>query len=437
MRPVAALVPYAANARTHSAEQVEQLARSIREFGFVNPVLVSSDGTIIAGHGRVMAAKAIGMETVPTIDVHWLTEDQRRAYILADNQLALNAGWDEELLAQEMSALRGLGVDLTLIGFADAQLDAMVGAVEEPPADPDEAPAAPADPHCQPGDIWVLGHHRVLCGDSTQKEQLERLVAGRLVDACWTDPPYNVAYEGGTADALTIQNDSMDDASFRRFLMDAFSSMASVMKDGASIYVAHSDTEGINFRAAYKAAGLKLSSCLVWKKDRLVLGRSDYQWQHEPILYGWKEGRRHRWFGGRKQTTVMQLGEAAGFHRREDGRYQIAIGDTMLILPADAEVEELVSTVMFHERPRRSDHHPTMKPVSLIERMLRNSARPGEAVLDPFGGSGSTLIACERLGMHARLCELDAKYCDVIVRRWQDYTGQRAQHAVSGALFPA
>lgn len=257
---------------------------------------------------------------------------------------------------------------------------------------------------------------------------------GRKAHCVWTDPPYNVAYK--TA-AGAIKNDDMADAAFRQFLVDLFAAVAGAMAEGASIYVAHADTEGLNFRVAFSAAGLKLSGCLIWRKDSLVLGRSDYQWAHEPILYGWKPGKRHRWFGGRKQTTVSQLGPDVGFSVRDDGRWQIAVGDNVLILEADAKVEEFVPTVLFHEKPRRSGSHPTMKPVALIERMLRNSARPGEIVLDGCAGSGSTLMAAHRLGMVARCCELDPPYVDVIVKRWQEYTGQRAVHAVTGADFPA
>ena len=437
MRRIDDLVPYASNARTHSPQQIEQIARSIREFGFVNPVLVSSDGGIIAGHGRVLAARSLGMREVPTLDVHWLTPQQRRAYILADNQLALNAGWDESLLQQELGALREIGFDLTVLGFADERLDDLLTTVETPPADPYEAPALPRRAHSQLGDLWLLGQHRVLCGDSTKREHLERLMDREPAEVVWTDPPYNVGYEGGTAEALTIENDSMGDEAFRQFLADTFRSIAAVMRPGAAIYVAHADTEGLNFRSTFKAAGLKLASCLVWKKNSLVLGRSDYQWMHEPILYGWKPGRRHRWYGGRKKTTVQQLGESAGFTRMDDGRWQILLGDTVLLVDADAKVEELVPSVMFHEKPRRSEDHPTMKPVALIERMLRNSARPGDVVLDAFGGSGSTLIAAEQLAMRARLSELDPRYCDVIVRRWQEFTGQRAIHAEHGRPFPA
>ena len=455
-RPVGELAPYAANARTHSAAQLEQLVRSIDEFGWTNPVLVDATG-IIAGHGRVLAAQQIYAEgrairlpsgdalpagTVPTLDCTGWSDGQRRAYILADNQLALNAGWDEALLAQEMGALRGLGVDLTLVGFSDERMDALLAAAEGAGGagggggntDPDDAPSAPPEPHTRPGDIWLLGTHRVICADSTKPEALALLMGGGMADCVWTDPPYNVAYK--TA-AGAIKNDDMADAAFRQFLVELFASMSSAMREGAAVYVAHADTEGLNFRAAFAAAGLKLSACVIWRKDSLVLGRSDYQWCHEPILYGWKPGKRHRWFGGRKQTTLALVGEELGFRQTDDGRWQIAVGDNVLIIDADAKVEQLVPSIVFHAKPRRSADHPTMKPVALIEKQLRNSARPGDTVLDVCGGSGSTLIAAHRLGMNARLCELDPKYVDVIVRRWQEYTGARASHAVTGAEFPA
>lgn len=437
-RSVEDLLPCASNARTHSSAQVEQLARSITEFGFTNPVLVDTDGTIIAGHGRVLAARQLGLASVPTIDVHWLSEAQRRAYILADNQLALNAGWDEALLSQEMAALKGLGFDLSLVGFSNERLDALVAGVtdSEESKDPEAAPARRQTPHSQLGDLWTLGPHRVLCGDCTRAEDLTRLMNGQLADCVWTDPPYNVDYEGGTPEALKIQNDSMDAAAFRTFLHDALRSLETAMKPGASIYVAHSDKEALSFLTAFSAAGFKQHGCVIWKKDQLVLGRMDYQPMHEPILYGWKPGKAHRWYGGRKQTTIAELGEDVGFRQLDDGRWQIAVGDNVLIVSGAAEVEALVPSVVFYAKPRRSNLHPTMKPVALIEKMLRNSALPGDIVLDGFGGSGSTLVAAHRQGMSARLCELDPVYCDVIVRRWQDYCGQRAIHAETGKAFP-
>lgn len=453
-RPVAELEPYAFNARTHSAAQVEQLVRSILDFGWTNPVLVDGAG-IVAGHGRVLAASRIYADggtirlpngdalptgTVLTLDCSGWTDAQRRAYILADNQLALNAGWDEALLAQEMGALRGMGFDLTLVGFTDERMDALValadsgGDGEGGRTDPDAVPPTPLEPHTKPGDVWTLGTHRVVCGDSTKADVLAVLMDGRMANCCWTDPPYNVAVK---SKAGSILNDDMADAAFRQFLLELFTAAAGAMHEGAVIYVAHGETEGLNFRAAFAAAGFKLSSCVIWRKDSMVLGRADYQWAHEPILYGWKPGKRHRWFGGRKQTTLALVGAELGFRQTDDGRWQIAVGDNVLIISADAKVEELVPSVVFHAKPRRSPDHPTMKPVELIEKQLRNSARPGDIVLDVCGGSGSTLIAAHRLQMNARLCELDPKYVDVIVRRWQEYSGQRAVHALTGAAFPA
>jgi DNA modification methylase len=426
--PVSSLVPYERNARTHGADQVEQLMRSIKEFGFTNPLLVDEQNRIIAGHGRLQAALALRMEIVPCVVLTGLTDAQRRALILADNKLAMNAGWDAALLTAELQDLKLEGFDLTLTGFSLEDLDAMVGDLE-PQNDPDAAPDLPAEPVTKPGDVWVMGPHRLVCGDSTSVDNLDRLTQGALCDVCWTDPPYNVAYE---TKAGKIANDDLDDKEFRDFLGAAMTAAYTQMKPGASIYVAHADTEGLNFRAAYRAAGFKLSGCLVWAKDSLVLGRSDYQWKHEPILYGWKPGSRHRWYGGRKLTTIIDLDQdSSPFKRRDDGKYEIRIGDAVMVIDGAATVQELVPSVINEPKPKRSEGHPTMKPVALIERMLRNSARPGDLVLDLFGGSGSTLIAAERLGMCARLSELDPGYCDVIVKRYEQYTGRKATLEVS------
>lgn len=423
LRPVASLKPYEKNARTHSAEQVEQLTRSIREFGFTNPLLIDEQDRIIAGHGRLQAALALRMAEVPVIILTGLSEAQRRALILADNKIALNSGWDLKLLSEELADLKLDGFDLTLTGFSLEEIDAMTPTLE-PEKDPDDAPDLPAEPKTKPGDVYVLGPHRLVCGDSTSMDNIDRLMQGALADVCWTDPPYNVAYE---TKAGKIANDDLDDGEFRDFLAGAYGCAFAVMKLGAAIYVAHADTEGLNFRATFRAAGFKLSGCLIWRKDSLVLGRSDYQWQHEPILYGWKPGSRHRWYGGRKLTTMIDLDQdRMPFKRRDDGRYEIRFGDTVMVIDGTATVEELVPSVINEPKPKRSDGHPTMKPVALIERMLRNSARPGDIVLDLFGGSGSTLMAAERLGMCARLSELDPGYCDVIVGRWEAYTGRKA-----------
>lgn len=394
-RPVEALIPYARNSRTHSAGQVAQIAASIREFGWTNPVLVDGENGIIAGHGRVLAARKLGLTEVPCIEIRDMTEAQKRAYVIADNKLAENAGWDKELLALELGELKADGFDLDLIGFDAEDL----GKLLEPDAkigltDDDDAPEVAAVTVSCPGDLWVLGSHRVMCGDSTSMADVERLMDGYKADLIVTDPPYNVAYEGGTADKLTIQNDSMGDEAFYQFLLAAYGAMFAVAKDGAGLYVFHADSEGVNFRKAMTDAGFKLAQCCVWVKQSLVLGRQDYHWQHEPVLYGWKATGAHRWYSDRKQSTVWNF-----------------------------------------DRPARNDVHPTMKPVALIEYPLCNSSRGGDVVLDLFGGSGTTLIACEKHSRSARLMELDPKYCDVIIRRWQEFTGQQATLAGDGRAF--
>ncbi|WP_287496898.1 site-specific DNA-methyltransferase [Pandoraea sp. CB10b_02] len=394
-RPVEALIPYARNSRTHSAGQVAQIAASIREFGWTNPVLVDGENGIIAGHGRVLAARKLGLTEVPCIEIRDMTEAQKRAYVIADNKLAENAGWDKELLALELGELKADGFDLDLIGFDAEDL----GKLLEPDAkigltDDDDAPEVAAVAVSRPGDLWVLGNHRVMCGDSTSVADVERLMDGYKADLIVTDPPYNVAYEGGTAEKLTIQNDSMGDEAFYQFLLAAYGAMFAVAKDGAGLYVFHADSEGVNFRKAMTDAGFKLAQSCVWVKQSLVLGRQDYHWQHEPVLYGWKATGAHRWYSDRKQSTVWNF-----------------------------------------DRPARNDVHPTMKPLALIEYPLCNSSRGGDVVLDLFGGSGTTLIACEKHSRSARLMELDPKYCDVIIRRWQEFTGQHATLAGDGRAF--
>lgn len=434
-RPLAELLPYARNSRTHSNEQVAQIAASMKEFGFTNPVLTDGAGGILAGHGRVMAANLLGLPQVPTIPLGHLTKAQQRALVIADNKIALNAGWNLDMLRVELEDLKAEDFDLSITGFSDVELDELFEPQpEDNDKDPDAAPPAPVVPHSQPGDVWILGPHRIMCGDSCSIDAWDALMGKEKADIVWTDPPYNVAYESKLAGA--IKNDDMDDAAFRQFLVDAHTCLFAVMKPGAAIYVAHADTEGLNFRAAFNAAGLKLSGCLIWRKDSLVLGRSDYQWMHEPILYGWKPGSRHRWYGGRKNTTVMELGASSPFQRQEDGSYAIVVGDQVLRVSGDAVLEESPSSVIYHEKPKRSSEHPTMKPVALVERMLKHNARAGDIVVDAFSGSGTTLMAADRLGMSARVMELDPRFVDVAVRRWQDYTGRRAVNTLTGAEFP-
>lgn len=394
-RPLDALIPYARNSRTHSEAQVAQIAASIKEFGWTNPVLVDGEKGIIAGHGRVLAARKLGLKEVPTIELSHMTEAQRRAYVIADNKLAENAGWDVDLLKIEVAELGVLDFDLSLLGFDEKALAELLA----PPAtdgltDPDDAPPPPENPVTVTGDIWVCGDHRVMCGDSTSIEAMERLCEKRLVDMWLTDPPYNVAYEGKTKDALTIKNDSMGNDDFRQFLRDAYVAANAVMKPGAVFYIWHADSEGYNFRGAAADAGWKVWQCLIWKKSAMVMGRQDYHWQHEPCLYGWKDGSGHLWASDRKQTTILEF-----------------------------------------EKPSRNGEHPTMKPVALFAYQLLNNTKGGDIVLDSFGGSGTTVIAAEQNGRHARVMELDPVYCDVIVKRWQEFTGQEAVLESEGKTF--
>jgi site-specific DNA-methyltransferase (adenine-specific) len=382
------LIPYAKNSRTHSDEQVAQLAGSIKEFGFNNPVLIGQDDVIIAGHGRVMAARKVGLMEVPCIRLTHLTETQRKAYIIADNRLALNAGWDNELLTIELNDLLADNFALDILGFDADELKNLLDPVKptEGLTDEDAVPETPEEPKTKPGDIYRLGKHRLMCGDSTSIDALEKLCDGQLVDMWLTDPPYNVAYEGKTKDALTIKNDSMGDDQFRQFLRDSYTAADMVMKPGAVFYIWHADSEGYNFRGAAKDAGWTVRQCLIWKKSTMVMGRQDYHWKHEPCLYGWKDGAGHLWAADRKQTTILEF-----------------------------------------DKPSRNGEHPTMKPVGLFEYQMLNNTKGGDIILDSFGGSGTTLIAAEKNGRIARIMELDPKYCDVIVKRWEDFTGQKAE----------
>ena len=378
------LIPYALNSRTHSDEQVAQLAASIREFGFTNPILIDEANNLIAGHGRVLAARKAKMESIPAVVVTGLDDRRRRALVIADNKLALNAGWDEEALRVELEDLAGDFGEL--MGFSEDELVALLGGEEtEGLTDEDAVPEVPEQPVTVEGDVWLLGRHRLMCGDSTSISHLERLCDGQLVDMWLTDPPYNVAYEGGTAEKLTIQNDEMSNDDFRQFLTDSYTAADAVMKAGAVFYIWHADSEGYNFRGAAFDAGWKVRQCLIWKKSSLVMGRQDYHWMHEPCLYGWKEGAAHLWATDRKQTTIMEF-----------------------------------------NKPSRNGEHPTMKPVELFEYQMLNNTKGSDIVLDSFAGSGTTAIACEKHGRMARLMELDPKYCDVIVKRWEEFTGQKA-----------
>ena len=388
--PVEKLIPYARNARTHSAEQVAQVAASIAEFGWTNPILAGADGIVIAGHARLLAARKLGMTEVPVIVLDHLTESQRRALVLADNRLALNAGWDEEMLRVEMAALDDDGFNLEVVGFTDEEIADLLRDPEEVHAgntDDDAVPETPETAITVPGDTWLLGQHRLLCGDSVQMESVEKVLAGGLADMVFCDPPYNVNYGATMKDKLRgkarkIANDDLGQ-DFEQFLRDACVNILAVTK--GAIYVCMSSSELHTLQKAFREAGGHWSTFVIWAKNTFTMGRSDYQRQYEPILYGWKEGTDHFWCGARDQGDVW-----------------------------------------FIKKPHVNDLHPTMKPVELVERAVRNSSKGRDTVLDPFGGSGTTLIACEKTGRQARVIELEPKYCDVIIRRWQEFTGEEA-----------
>lgn len=373
------LIPYVNNARTHSKEQITKLRSSLREFGFINPVIIDRDYNIIAGHGRVMAAKEENITEVPCVFVDHLTEAQKKAYIIADNRFALDAGWDEEMLKLEIEALQDMAFDLSLTGFDDAELSKLFETDDIKDDEFDVEAELQKPTKTQIGDIWLLGKHKLVCGDSTKAETFAILMNDEKANLVITDPPYNVNYEGS---AGKIKNDNMENDKFYHFLLDAFTNTEKVMADDASIYVFHADTEGLNFRKAFKDAGFYLSGTCIWEKQSLVLGRSPYQWQHEPVLFGWKRKGKHQWYTGRKESTIWKF-----------------------------------------DKPKKNGEHPTMKPIPLLAYPIMNSSMTNCIVLDPFGGSGSTLIACEQTGRFCRTIELDEKFCDVIVSRYIEQIG--------------
>lgn len=385
-RPVASLVPYGRNARTHSDEQVAQLAASIREWGFTVAVLVDEAGMIIAGHGRVLAAQRLGLREVPVVVAAGWSDAQKRAYVIADNKLALNAGWDPKLLPVELGDLKELGFDLALTGFGELELGKLL--LDEASGDLDQAPEPPVVPVSQAGDLWVCGEHRVLCGDATVRGDIDRLLGGELADMAFTDPPYNVNYRGRDRPIL---NDALG-TQFASFLQVASANILAVTK--GAIYICMSSSELDTLQRAFREAGGKWSTFVIWAKNSFTLGRSDYQRQYEPILYGWRDGIDHYWCGARDQGDVW-----------------------------------------FIDKPAKNDLHPTMKPVALVERAIRNSSKGRDIVLDLFGGSGTTMIAAERTGRRARLLELDPAYVDVIVQRWQSLAGGRATLGATGDAF--
>lgn len=376
--PIDKLVPYINNSRTHSPEQLKKLQSSLREFGFVNPILIDSKFNIIAGHGRVLAAKAEGITEVPCVFVDHLTEAQKKAYIIADNRLAEDAGWDKELLAVEIENLKDLEFDISELGFEVDEIDKLLNSGADVTEDNFDEPL-PETPITKQGDVWLLGRHRLICGDSTKLETYTKLMDGKKANLVVTDPPYNVAYEGT---AGTIQNDNMDDKKFYEFLLSAYKGMYENLADGGSIYVFHADRETVNFRMAFKDAGFFCHQTCIWVKNVPVLGRCDYQYNHEPVLVGWKPTAGHKFYADRKQRTTWNF-----------------------------------------DRPTKSKYHPTMKPIALVAYPITNSSLTNSIVLDPFGGSGSTLIACEQTDRICYNIELDEKYADVIVKRYIEQIG--------------
>ena len=394
--PLDRLIPFSRNPRTHSDAQVAQIAASIAEFGFNNPILVDTKAGIIAGHGRLLAARKLQLTEVPVIVLDHLSETQKRAHIIADNQLALNAGWDEELLRVELAALQEDDFNVNLIGFEDEELARLLAAQDaaEGLTDEDAVPELPETPISLVGDLWILGDHRVLVGDATDTKAVAKLVAGASVDLVFTDPPYNVDYEGYTEQRLKIKCDRMSDAVFKQFLEGAFGSYRTIVKPGASMYVCHSSSWQREFQNALEAVGFEVRCQIIWAKNTFAWGFGRYKFQHEPIFYAHVAAQKDCWYGDKTQSTLWQ-----------------------------------------EKKPAANRIHPTAKPVELIERALLNSSKAGDVVADLFGGSGSTLIGCERRGRHARLMEIDPKYADCIVRRYQEYTGKQALLDSDGRTF--
>lgn len=377
------LIPYINNARTHSPEQITKLRSSLREFGFINPVIIDREYNVIAGHGRIEAAKAENITEVPCVFVDYLTDAQKKAYILADNRMAMDAGWDEELLRVEIEALQGADFDVSLTGFDKDEIADLFAGDEDSAAKDDDydlSAALEKATFVQRGDIWTVGRHRLMCGDATSAEDVSALMDGKKANLIVTDPPYGVSFK--SSDGLTIQNDSIKGDDFYTFLYNAFTCMAEHLESGGAAYVFHADTEGLNFRKAFVDAGFHLAGCCIWVKNSLVLGRSDYQWQHEPVLYGYLKNGKHHWYSDRKQTTIWN-----------------------------------------YDKPKRNKNHPTSKPLDLLEYPIGNSSQENGIVIDTFGGSGSTLMACEQMNRICCTMELDEKYASVILRRYVEDTG--------------
>lgn len=385
MRLIDSIKPYENNPRVNDAG-VDAVATSLKEYGFRQPLVVDEQDVIIVGHTRHKAAKKLGMTEVPVHVARGLTPAQARAYRIADNQTATLSAWDDGKLGLELMALQKDNFDLGLTGFPEDDLLRLLTAPSEPQCDPDDVPEPPAEPITQPGDLWLLGRHRLLCGDATKPEDVARVLGDQHADMLLTDPPYNVAYEGKTADKLTIANDAMDSEQYRRFLGSALTAATKRLRPGGAFYLWHADVTALPVRLACADAGLQIRQGLVWVKSVLVPGRQDYQWKHEPVLYGWNDGAAHTWLSDRSQTTVLEF-----------------------------------------DKPAKNTEHPTTKPVDLFAYLIGNSCKPGGTVLDVFAGSGTTLVAAEQTGRAAALVELDPRYADVVVQRFEQLTGKKAE----------
>ncbi|MBS4889422.1 MAG: ParB N-terminal domain-containing protein [Anaerococcus vaginalis] len=375
------LIPYVNNPRNNT-NAVDAVASSIKNFGFKNPIVIDDGNEIINGHTRMLAAKKLGLTKVPCILADDLSDEEIKAFRLADNKTSELAEWDFDLLNSELEEITEMDLDFDMSDFGFEELEKLedIEAVEDDYSLDEEIIYK-----TKAGDVWLLGNHRLMCGDSTKQNDVDKLMNGIKADLLLTDPPYNINYQGCTSDKLTIKNDSMEDEEFRRFLVDTFMCANNVMNPGASFYIWHGESESYNFRGAAKDIGWQIRQCLIWNKNQMIIGRQDYQWKHEPCLYGWTEGGSHFWYSDRKQTTVLNF-----------------------------------------DKPLRNGEHPTMKPVELFAYQIKNSSRKSDNVLDLFGGSGTTLIACEQLGRNAFIMELDEKYCDVIINRWEQLTGREA-----------
>ena len=433
--PIGRLIPYENNPRKND-DAVPRMVTVIREFGFRVPVLAKSTGDLVDGHLRLKAAMALGLDTVPVITVDDMSLEQVRAFRIMINRSATWADWDDEALLRELQALQLASYDLSLTGFDQRELDEMLMQLDgSTDKDPDDIPEPPDEPQVRDGEVWLLGRHRLMCGDSTSRADMRRLMGEDLADMIWTDPPYNVDYSGK---AGKIKNDKMSAADFDQFLLAVHRAMFETVRPGGGVYVAHSEAgDGMAFRRAFIQSGFKLAACLIWRKQSAVLGRGDYHFQHEPILYGWRPRAAHRWYGNRKQKTIYESCLDA-LTPMADGSWQLMVDGKLYRLRGEAlSIEELASSIISVPKPAKSDLHPTTKPVALIERMVANSSPVKGLVLDPFGGSGSTLMACELLGRSCRTMELDPRFAEVIIRRWQDYTGGQALREADGATLGA